>query len=567
MLRFPCPPALFCIALTAVSPAAAPSWALQNERLENGPEGELVVRVGDVDNLGFGWDTEDFNPFTGDSTEPHRFPKVIHPEDAPGTDHIMLSSSVTPDSISGDGYSDATERPDNNIVPLEIDLGKLPETIHTVLLQLFVDDFQSPSFGSSFELRLNGQRVPRGELILSKIDQSGPIGKLITFRLEKEFFPLLADGKVTILIDDPKTGVNDGYALDFARVLINPIILYPVEVTVTVVDKETGEPIPGAALNSSVSDALTDASGKAILSNVPAGLVAVEASKEGYLTSANAVDITSKNPRGEVTIELQPLKPGRLSVALSEQHADPGSALIIFDASGSMLQEMNGKRRIDVAKETFNTVVESALPEGIRVALRVFGEGGPDSCESILKIPLAPLDREALTTSISKIQPINLSKTPIAASLKAATADLAEATGSKLVLLLTDGEETCGGDPDAAIAKIRESGLDVRVNIVGFALDNAELKKTFQHLAELGGGTFYDAGDEEDLTESLKSAFATHFQVLDSSGKIAATGIIGGEEIELPAGEYTVTSTAAGGLEKLVTIPNGDSISIVLGEP
>ncbi len=559
--------ALLGLFLAITAHAADPAWSLHYERVENGPEGELVVRYGDVDNLSFGWDREDFDPFSGESTEPHRFPKILHPEDAPGTDHIMLGSGVTQDSISGDGYSDATERPDNQVVPLEIDLGKIPEKIEAVLIQLFIDDFQSPGFHSSFELTLNGQRIPRGELILSKVDQSGPIGKLISFRLEKEFFPLLAEGKASILIDDPKTGVNDGYALDFARILINPIITRPVEVTVKVIDSETEEPIPGAQLVASTSDAVTDENGMAVLKNVPAGLVAAEAAKSGYVTNAGAVDITTADPKGELIIPLDRLKPGRLYVSLSEAHADPGSALVIFDASGSMLQKMKGGRRIDVARETFVSVVENVLPDGIRVALRVFGEGGPDSCESVLKLPLAELDRAALTEAISKIQPINLSKTPIAASLEAAAADLAEATGSKLVLLLTDGEETCGGDPQAAIAKLREGGLDVRVSIVGFALDQAELKQTFRDLAEKGGGEFYDAGDKEGLEVSLGAAFAKRYQVNGTLGKLITEGLIGGDEIELPAGEYKVSSNSGGGLEKFVIVPNGGSVSVILGEP
>ena len=79
--------------------------------------------------------------------------------------------------------------------------------------------------------------------------------------------------------------------------------------------------------------------------------------------------------------------------------------------------------------------------------------------------------------------------------------DLADAKGLRTVILITDGEETCGGDPEAEIVSLRAQGFDVRVNIVGFAVDDTGLKETFQKWAKTGGGEYFDAANAEELGE------------------------------------------------------------------
>ncbi|MBK6826211.1 MAG: hypothetical protein IPG86_04790 [Chitinophagaceae bacterium] len=66
-------------------------WNLQQLVLKNTAEADLMIRVGDIDNLGFGFDT-DFNPFSGRSTWSHGFPWKVNATDARGTDRIMIPS-------------------------------------------------------------------------------------------------------------------------------------------------------------------------------------------------------------------------------------------------------------------------------------------------------------------------------------------------------------------------------------------------------------------------------------------------------------------------------------------
>src|SRR5947208_9683083 len=72
-------------------------WSAKTERTVGGPEADLVVRTGDIDNLGFGW-PQGFDPFSGQSTPPHPgpTPEKIPPGAPDGTDRIMIGSALVP---------------------------------------------------------------------------------------------------------------------------------------------------------------------------------------------------------------------------------------------------------------------------------------------------------------------------------------------------------------------------------------------------------------------------------------------------------------------------------------
>jgi hypothetical protein len=141
---------------------------------------------------------------------------------------------------------------------------------------------------------------------------------------------------------------------------------------------------------------------------------------------------------------------------------------------------------------------------------------------------------------IAGLEAKNLARTPIAESLRLATGDLAGAQGQKIVVLLTDGEETCGGDPAREIQALAAQGLDVRVNIVGFAVEDEVLEDTFREWARLGSGQYFDAVGAEELGQAVEQALRPGFRVLDADGVVAATGVVDGEAVDVPAGAYKV---------------------------
>ncbi len=213
---------------------------------------------------------------------------------------------------------------------------------------------------------------------------------------------------------------------------------------------------------------------------------------------------------------------------------------IILDASGSMLQSIGGKRRIAIAKETLTQLLGDVIPAGTPFALRAFGHKEADSCRTDLEIPLAPLNPAAARAVVAAVQAMNLAKTPIGDSLAKVAQDLSSVTGERVVILLTDGEETCDGDPAAAIRALQESGVAVRVNIIGFAIDDEALARTFESWAALGNGAYFAAADADQLTAALTKSVRREFSVIGAKGEVVARGRVGDAEIRLPAGSYQV---------------------------
>lgn len=243
--------------------------------------------------------------------------------------------------------------------------------------------------------------------------------------------------------------------------------------------------------------------------------------------------------------------------------AQLGAVEVILDASGSMLQRLDGKRRIELAREALLALTESTLPPGTPFALRVFGHREAESCRTDLEIGLAPLNRSQVAAAIRTLEAKNLAKTPIADSLRRVKQDLAGATGPKIVVLITDGEETCGGDPAAAIRELAAAGIEVTVNVVGFAIDELAVKEEFEAWARLGGGRYVDASDGTSLENAIVGAVSTAFEVL-RGGQVVASGAVGGIAIELPPGSYEVrvkgggkigTATVSADQEAVVKVP------------
>jgi len=239
---------------------------------------------------------------------------------------------------------------------------------------------------------------------------------------------------------------------------------------------------------------------------------------------------------------------------------------LILDNSGSMLQSLGSERRIDVAKQVFTELVQDTLPQGIPLALRVFGNE-PDSCETGLAIQTGPLDRGSAVQQIAAIDSIDGVKTPLGAALDQVAADLSAIEGPKIVVLVTDGEETCGGNPQRSIRQLVNQGIDVRVNIVGFAVADDNLKEQFAEWARIGGGQYFDATGADDLGEAIAAALQPPFAVLDANGDVVGMGVVGGQAVRVEPGAYMVEVLSDPEVVyEVVEVGNGEEVVLSLAD-
>lgn len=190
---------------------------------------------------------------------------------------------------------------------------------------------------------------------------------------------------------------------------------------------------------------------------------------------------------------------------------------LILDASGSMAGQVGGESKMEAARDAL-TSFAGTIPDGAGVALRVYGHRGSNSqadkersCAGTeLLQEFGPLDEPAFERAVSSFQATGW--TPIAASLDAAAQDFAGAGGGEhVVYLVSDGIETCDGDPVAAARRLHQSGVRAVVNVIGFDVD-ADAARQLRAVAEAGGGTFIQANSRADLWEAFNETYASAWE-------------------------------------------------------
>lgn len=235
---------------------------------------------------------------------------------------------------------------------------------------------------------------------------------------------------------------------------------------------------------------------------------------------------------------------------------------LIFDASGSMAEDIGGGvTKIDAAKQALNDVID-AVPArpGVNVGFRVFGHKGdnteagkPISCKSSdLLVPIKGVDQTALKGQVATYKPTGW--TPIAFSLQQAGKDFKPGGESiaNVAVLVTDGEETCGGDPCATAGSLHTGNAQLTTYVVGFGT-TPDQQKANQCIADNGGGKLLGANSAAELSAAL-------FTVLKEVQVVQTTGFL---EIESIGGLFPKAKiTGDGGATD--SNPNGTPVSIVL---
>lgn len=264
----------------------ASDWAEKSVISKNTEEAELVVRVGDIDACNDENAVADhgYDPFTAKSQYAHGYPWQKDETDPAGTDRIFVGSKWNGNATDGYASNYAEYKNGNDeenafgegalSFTLEYDASEID--IENVILQLCIDDFQALSWDSVFTVSLNGKDAPFIAELLNHTDQTGPTAYIVSAVIPSGFFEDIASGKLTVVIDET-TGVGDGYAIDFARLLIN----YDEQIFTGTF---SGKTEPGATVRLlGTSTTVTAASDGSFTFNAIPGINAVRASKTGFV--------------------------------------------------------------------------------------------------------------------------------------------------------------------------------------------------------------------------------------------------------------------------------------------
>lgn len=253
-------------------------------------------------------------------------------------------------------------------------------------------------------------------------------------------------------------------------------------------------------------------------------------------TSTLAADI-SRNGSGEL----------RTSLAA----APPAQLYVILDASGSMLEEMDGQPKFDLARNAVAAML-GLLPTRSQVALRVYGHRKrsiePDADEDTeLLVPMHPYDPAKMPATLKSLR--SRGKTPMALSLTQAATDIGSPREPTTVVLLTDGGEDTLPRRDPVVAAGAFANLpNLDFHIIGFDVNQEDWNTQLRAMAAAAGGHYWAAPKGKDLLRAMRAALLgdpDEFSVLDSSGKEVHRGKFG-EAKRLPEGKYVIVTSFSG---------------------
>jgi Ca-activated chloride channel family protein len=178
------------------------------------------------------------------------------------------------------------------------------------------------------------------------------------------------------------------------------------------------------------------------------------------------------------------------------------SAIIVFDASGSMWGKMEGKTKIEIARDVMGTVIKD-WNQDIALGLMAYGHREKGDCNDIeVLMPVGKPDGEKVLQLVGKLIPKG--KTPLSESLKQAAETLRYVEDPATVILISDGEETCNADPCEVSKELEEKGINFTAHVIGFDVrNNPKARKQLQCIAENTGGQFYEAENAAALHEAL----------------------------------------------------------------
>ena len=205
----------------------------------------------------------------------------------------------------------------------------------------------------------------------------------------------------------------------------------------------------------------------------------------------------------------------------------PSPILFIYDASGSMWGEMENKTKKEIAAEVLTATV-GTLPENQNIGLIAYGHREKGNCDDIEY--LADLSNDSKSTVTNAVKGLNpIGKTPLARSATMAINSLKTSNTKATIILITDGIESCDGDLCKVVAEAKAAGIDFKLHIVGFGLQEGE-KEQLKCAAQAGDGQYYDAINAGGLGDVM--AEATSQTVDDPAGNFSVFTTKNGEPVD-----------------------------------
>lgn len=186
-------------------------------------------------------------------------------------------------------------------------------------------------------------------------------------------------------------------------------------------------------------------------------------------------------------------------------------AILVFDASGSMAgTDWNGQvSRISHVRNALRRVLPEVTPYR-RLGLISYGPGPYNKCDNIeLQMKPGYYTPAQILDRVDTLLPAG--RTPMTAAIKQAADVLKYRTKPAVIVLLTDGEETCTGKPCETARQLEQNGTDLTIHVVSYMQRSvADWKGVYQSRCIAGetGGLQVSVENETELVSALRKTLA-----------------------------------------------------------
>src|SRR6266404_3666558 len=245
--------------------------------------------------------------------------------------------------------------------------------------------------------------------------------------------------------------------------------------------------------------------------------------------------------------------------------------MLIVDYSGSMNAKMkDGAAKVVSAKKCVGDLI-GKLPSDLNVGLIIYGTNKKRGCEDIEVVqPLGPLDKASIKAKIDEYNATGM--TPIAASLELAGKELAKSKGGSAIVLVTDGAESCHGDPAGVAAKLAaEVGVKFGINVIGFGIEPQE-KKQLADIAAKGHGKLLTVENANELAGALQKVVAEKVapapkqretKQYEAGGEVIKPGVFLGDPPVVKPGDYKGELAMKEAKYYQVTLHKGQKLRVI----
>jgi Ca-activated chloride channel homolog len=215
-----------------------------------------------------------------------------------------------------------------------------------------------------------------------------------------------------------------------------------------------------------------------------------------------------------------------LSALLTTSAFANENMMLVLDASGSMWGQINGKTKVEIARETVADVLKTWKDDNA-LGLVAYGHRRKGDCTDIeTLIEPGPLDRAAFLSTVNGLNAKGM--TPLSAAVEHAAEALHSSERKATVILVSDGEETCNLDPCAVGSALEKSGVDFTAHVIGFDVSDPKHQAQLRCLAENTGGRYFNARNADELGAAIEGAVSvsTEPPPPPASATVAAQGAL-----------------------------------------